>query len=119
MGHAFVAAVGSRSFTVLDWIELLMQVLKVLEGHTGGVWTVAISVDGSKIVSGSDDKTVRIWSAETGEVLDCMPARLLPARSHTDHCMHCRENDRVVGCHCWRRRWRWLMQLDQSTDHHG
>ena len=54
-----------------------MQVLKVLEGHTGEVNSVAISVDGSKIVSGSDDKTVRIWSAETGEV----PARL-PAHTH-------------------------------------
>ena len=56
----------------LDWIWL-MQVLKVLEGHTGGVWSVDISVDGSKIVSGSDDNTVRIWSADTGEVLAWMP----------------------------------------------
>ena len=45
-----------------------MQVLKVLEGHNRSVNSVAISVDGSKIVSGSDDNTVRIWSAETGEV---------------------------------------------------
>ncbi len=45
-----------------------MQVLKVLEGHTGPVAAVAISVDGSKIISGSLDKTVRVWSMETGEV---------------------------------------------------
>ena len=45
------------------------QVLKVLEGHTDGVWAVAISTDGAKIVSGSDDNTVRVWSMETGEVL--------------------------------------------------
>ena len=44
------------------------QVLKVLEGHTGYVESVAISTDDSKIVSGSWDKTVRVWSAETGEV---------------------------------------------------
>ena len=44
------------------------QVLKVLKGHTGTVKAVAISTDGSKIVSGSDDKTVRVWSAETGQV---------------------------------------------------
>ncbi len=42
--------------------------LKVLEGHTDIVGTVAISTDGAKIVSGSDDKTVRVWSMETGEV---------------------------------------------------
>ena len=44
------------------------QVLKVLEEHTGRVSSVAISTDGSKIVSGSGDKTVLIWSMETGEV---------------------------------------------------
>ncbi len=44
------------------------QVLKVLEGHTDTVRAVAISADGAKIVSGSFDKTVRVWSMETGEV---------------------------------------------------
>ena len=44
------------------------QVVKVLEGHTGDVCAVAISSDGAKIVSGSLDHTVRIWSMETGEV---------------------------------------------------
>ena len=44
------------------------QVLKVLEGHTGPVLAVAISTDGAKIVSGSEDKTMRVWSVETGEV---------------------------------------------------
>ena len=45
------------------------QVLKVLEGHTETVIGVAISVDGGKLVSGSDDKTVRVWRMETGEVV--------------------------------------------------
>ncbi len=39
------------------------------EGHTGEVWAVAVSPDGKKIVSGSDDQTVRVWSLETGENL--------------------------------------------------
>ena len=48
------------------------QVLKVLEGHTDIVSAVAISIDGAKIVSGSVDKTVRVWSMETGEVPACL-----------------------------------------------
>ena len=40
----------------------------MLEGHTEAVNAVAISTDGSKIVSGSADSTVRVWSMETGEV---------------------------------------------------
>ncbi len=43
--------------------------LKVLQGHTDSARAVAISTDGSKIVSGSFDNTVRVWSTETGEVL--------------------------------------------------
>ena len=51
---------------------VLGQVLKVLEGHTETVWDVAISTDGAKIVSSSDDRTVRVWSMETGEVAVCL-----------------------------------------------
>ncbi|KAE9388541.1 WD40 repeat-like protein, partial [Gymnopus androsaceus JB14] len=40
---------------------------QVLAGHTRKVLSVAISQDGKRVVSGSEDKTVRIWSAETGE----------------------------------------------------
>ena len=47
--------------------------LKVLKDHDSWVYAVAISADGSKIVSSSADKTVRVWSAETGKV----PAGLL------------------------------------------
>ncbi len=49
-------------------IQHVLQILKVLEGHTGTVNAVAVSVDGGKIVSGSDDSTVRVWSADTGQV---------------------------------------------------
>ena len=37
-----------------------------LRGHTDVVTTVAFSRDGTRIVSGSEDKTVRIWDVETG-----------------------------------------------------
>ena len=37
-----------------------------LEGHSSSVWSVAWSADGRRVVSGSDDKTIRIWDVETG-----------------------------------------------------
>ena len=59
-------------FVMLKCVLLVLgQVLKVLEGHTDHVVAVAISNDGSKTVSGSWDKTVRVWSMETGEVPAC------------------------------------------------
>ena len=46
----------------------------MLEGHTSYVFAVAISTDGAKILSGSWDKTVRVWSMETGQVETCLLA---------------------------------------------
>ena len=42
---------------------------RVLEGHKSYVLSVAWSADGRRLASGSDDKTVRVWSARTGELL--------------------------------------------------
>jgi len=38
-------------------------------GHTSFVTSVAFSHDGKRVVSGSDDNTVRIWDAETGQTV--------------------------------------------------
>ncbi|KIM86959.1 hypothetical protein PILCRDRAFT_293290 [Piloderma croceum F 1598] len=39
------------------------------KGHTSSVNSVAFSPNGKHIVSGSSDQTVRIWDAETGDVV--------------------------------------------------
>ncbi|KAF4715214.1 hypothetical protein FOZ63_023808 [Perkinsus olseni] len=48
-----------------DWVERYSLATK-LEGHRGCVNTVLWSEDGSLVVSGSDDKDVRIWRQSLG-----------------------------------------------------
>ena len=40
---------------------------QTLEGHSNGVNSVAISADSTLIASASDDKTVKLWDAATGD----------------------------------------------------
>ena len=49
-----------------------------LLGHDDAVNSVALSPDGSKIISGSDDKTIRVWDASIG--VEILP----PLRGHDD-----------------------------------
>src|SRR5262249_29585247 len=36
-------------------------------GHTAGVGSLALTKDGSKLLSGSNDKTLRLWDVATGQ----------------------------------------------------
>jgi WD40 repeat protein len=42
---------------------------ETLQDHSDNVNSVAITSDNKKIVSGSNDKTIKIWDIDTGEVL--------------------------------------------------
>jgi WD40 repeat protein len=41
--------------------------LRVLEGHKQSVKSVAFSPNGTRIVSGSDNNTLRLWDAKSGQ----------------------------------------------------
>src|SRR5262249_17193798 len=43
-----------------------LSYLRTLEGHTDQVWSVAFTPDGKGLLTGSKDKTMRLWDVETG-----------------------------------------------------
>jgi len=45
------------------------KTIKTCQGHKGGIYSMAFSPDGTRIVSGSDDKTIKLWDTLTGECL--------------------------------------------------
>ena len=47
----------------------------LLSGHAGDVNSVAFSGDDSKVISGSNDKTVKIWNADSGEVIQTLSGK--------------------------------------------
>ena len=49
----------------------------LMRGHSAGVHRVAFSPDGRRIVSSSDDTTVRLWDVATGQ-------EVLALRGHAD-----------------------------------
>ena len=62
-------AVGNYNWdiTILDGITGSQTA--VLSGHTGWVRSVAFSSDGTSLVSGGGDKTVKLWDLQTGGVI--------------------------------------------------
>ncbi|GAM52755.1 hypothetical protein EBME_1218 [bacterium endosymbiont of Mortierella elongata FMR23-6] len=71
-------ASGSEDMTVRLWSveesgeELptrQLHSIHELEGHTSAVMSVSFSPDGNLLASGSNDRTVRLWSVKSGETL--------------------------------------------------
>jgi WD40 repeat protein len=55
--------------------------LRFFKGHTDAVTCVAFSADGSQLASGSLDKTVRVWEADTGKQSHCFSQHEAPVLS--------------------------------------
>lgn len=62
-------AVGYAPYDVILWNADEERFLRLLEGHSNWVVSLAFSPDGKLLISGSGDSTARIWSVQTGEEL--------------------------------------------------
>ena len=48
------------------WDVATGEELQVFESHTAGISMIAVSADGRKALTGSEDGTIRLWDLETG-----------------------------------------------------
>ncbi|RXN06602.1 F-box WD repeat-containing 7 isoform X3 [Labeo rohita] len=70
--------------------SVISQCLRTLVGHTGGVWSSQMR--DNIIISGSTDRTLKVWNAETGECI-----HTLYGHTSTVRCMHLHEKRVVSG----------------------
>ena len=52
-----------------------------LLGHADTVWSVALSADGQTLASGSEDRTIKLWNSETGQVNRTLTGHTASVRS--------------------------------------
>ncbi|MBK7878652.1 MAG: hypothetical protein IPJ77_23595 [Planctomycetes bacterium] len=77
---ALIAAVedAGTDIQILDAATLTAKY--TLKGHTGKVTSISASMDGKRLASASEDKTVRLWDLATGkEIAKRMHATPVPA----------------------------------------
>ncbi|KAF2069233.1 hypothetical protein CYY_009450 [Polysphondylium violaceum] len=88
-------SLSSNKCTYFKWINKLQIsdfVISTLAGHEDFIRSVLYREDGRFIASCSDDKTIRIWSGETGSLIRVFP------KVHTDKItnLHWRGNNLVT-----------------------
>jgi WD40 repeat protein len=52
--------------------------LAVFKGHANGVRSISFSPDGKRLATGSEDRLVKIWDADTHQ-------ELITFKGHSDH----------------------------------
>lgn len=65
----------------IHMVSLRSGLTRALRGHEAGVNCVAFTRDRSRLVSASDDKTIKVWDLATGDVV-------LTMRGHEDEVRH-------------------------------
>eukprot|EP00440_Ansanella_granifera_P033133 gb/GFBE01035950.1/.p1 GENE.gb/GFBE01035950.1/~~gb/GFBE01035950.1/.p1 ORF type:complete len:463 (+),score=51.61 gb/GFBE01035950.1/:1-1389(+) len=71
-----IAVTASNDATAKLWNSMEGDCLQTFEGHSGRVYSVSLSPDGTLVLTSSHDETAKLWSAEDG-------ACLLTLRGHT------------------------------------
>ncbi len=68
-GKYLVSGHFYQEYAIKLWDFESGQLIRIFEGHTGGVKSVQFSPDGKYIVSASADGSIKLWDIATGECL--------------------------------------------------
>ena len=87
-------AVGTRSEVIVLKKQVVPEIhykeVRRMKGHAGDVRSCSFNMNGKLLVTGAEDRTVRIWNMKTGECLHTL-------RGHTSSVIGCEISQ--DGCH--------------------
>ncbi|MEA5571307.1 serine/threonine-protein kinase [Calothrix sp. UHCC 0171] len=66
-GYVRYGLLPTNPISIIASIPSGVLLQRTLKGHSGGVFSVAISPDGKTLASGSNDGTIKLWNIKTGE----------------------------------------------------
>jgi WD40 repeat protein len=74
---------GSSEGQFKLWDAATGQLVRVFEGHSssdgsGGVYAVAFSSDGTRVVSGGDGRTIKLWDTASGKLIRTFEGQPFP-----------------------------------------
>ena len=68
-----VGSLPEQEYRALSEAAYAPGTRRVFAGHTGPVYRIDLSQDGTRVLSGSTDRTIRLWDVETGATLRVFP----------------------------------------------
>lgn len=66
-GRHVLAGAGGTDKVAILWDASTGERKQTFAGHKGGIWSVAFSPDGSRVLTGSSDNTAILWNAHNGQ----------------------------------------------------
>ncbi len=69
LDNSLILMAGSLHSIILFDVKMLREV-QIFRGHLDMVWSFSLSADGRTVLSGSEDRTLRLWDVASGRELD-------------------------------------------------
>jgi NACHT domain- and WD repeat-containing protein len=71
-GRRALSGTVARDGAIRVWDLDTGECLRTLDGHKGAVWSISVTPDGSRAVSGGEDGTLRVWDLESSACLNTL-----------------------------------------------